>query len=61
VSRDKKGAGVLEEIRLSNINKEGLLKNELPKGDLRGVATTLLRVISTSNGNKFFFLSFSIL
>ena len=30
---------------LDSINKEGLLKNKLPKGDLRGVATKVLRVV----------------
>ena len=38
--------GVLEENRLGSINKEGLLKKELSKGDIGGVATILLRVIS---------------
>jgi len=33
---------------LDNINKKGLLKNKLPKGDVRGVATKLLKVISLS-------------
>jgi len=33
---------------LGSINKEVLLKNKLPKGDLRGAATKLLRVISLS-------------
>jgi len=37
---------VLKKSRLGNINKEGLLKNKLPKGDLRGAITKLLRVIS---------------
>ena len=35
----------MEEKGLGSINKEGLLKNELPKGDLRGAATEVLRVI----------------
>jgi len=47
--------GVLEEIKLGSINKEGLLKNKSPKGDLRGVTTILLRVISTLSRNKSFF------
>ena len=38
--------GVLKESRLGNIDKEGLLKKELPKGDLRGAITELLRVVS---------------
>jgi len=38
--------GVLKESRSGNINKKGLLKNESPKGDLRGAITELLRVIS---------------
>jgi len=42
--------GVLEESRLGNINKEGSLKNELPKGDLRGAITKLLGVISLTGG-----------
>jgi hypothetical protein len=36
----------VEEKGLGNINKEGLLKNKLPKGDLGGVITKLFRVIS---------------
>jgi len=37
----------LEEIRLGSINKEELLKKELPKGDIGGrTPTELLRVIS---------------
>ena len=40
--------GVLEENRLGSINKEGSLKNEPPKGDLRGAATKLLKVVSLS-------------
>jgi len=36
---------VLKENRLGSINKEGLLKNELPKGDLGGVTAKLLRLI----------------
>jgi len=42
--------GVLEESRSGNINKEGLLKNKSPKGDLRGVIAELLRVISLIGG-----------
>jgi len=38
--------GVLEESRLGNINKEGSLKNKLPKGDLREAIAELLRVVS---------------
>ena len=44
--RYKKGIGVLEEIRLGSINKKGLLKKGSSKGDIRGVTTELLRVIS---------------
>ena len=44
--RYKKGKGVLEEIRLGSINKEGLLKKELSKGDIGGTATLLFGVIS---------------
>ena len=43
--RYKKGIEVLEEIRLDNINKEGLLKKELPKGDIGGIATLVFRVV----------------
>jgi len=42
--------GVLEESRLGNINKEGSLKKESPKGDLRGAIAELLRVISLVGG-----------
>jgi len=35
----------LEENRLGSINKEGLLKNKLPKGDLAGATAKLLRLI----------------
>jgi len=42
--------GVLEESRLGNINKEGLPKNKLPKGDLRGAIAELLRVVSLIGG-----------
>ena len=46
-----KGIGVLEESRLGNI-KKGLLKDEIiPKGDLRGATTMLLRVVFFS-GNS---------
>jgi len=38
--------GVLEERRLGNINKKGLLKNKSPKGDLRGAIAKLLKVVS---------------
>jgi len=38
----------LEENRLGSINREGLLKNKLLKGDLEGAATALFRVISYS-------------
>ena len=37
---------MLKENRLGSINKEELLKNKLPKRDLRGAATKLFRVIS---------------
>jgi hypothetical protein len=47
--RYKKGIGVLEESSLGSINKERLLKNKLPKRDLRGVAAELVRVVSFSN------------
>jgi len=42
--------GVSEESRLGSINKEGLPKNKLPKGDLRGAIAELLRVISLVGG-----------
>jgi len=42
--------GVLEESRLGSINKEELLKNKLPKGDLRGVIAKLLGVVSLIGG-----------
>jgi len=42
--------GVLEESRLGNINKEGLPKNELPKGDPRGAIAELLGVVSLAEG-----------
>jgi len=44
----QKGIGVLKEIRLGSINKKELLKNKLPKGDLRKVVAKLLRSISFS-------------
>jgi hypothetical protein len=40
----------LEENRLGNINKEGLLKNELPKGDLGGATAELFRLVPYSRG-----------
>jgi len=48
--RYRKGTGVLKESRLGNINKEGSLKNKLPKGDPRGAITKLLGVISLVEG-----------
>jgi len=48
----KKGIGVSEEIRLGSINKEELLKNKLPKGDLRRAVTKVLRSISFSIRRK---------
>ena len=47
--RYKKGIGVLEESKLGSINKEGLLKKELSKRDIRGVATPIFGVISFPN------------
>ena len=47
--RYKKGIGVLEEIRLGSINKEGLLKKELSKGDIGGIATLVFGVVSFPN------------
>ena len=41
----KKGIGVLKEIRLDSINKEGLLKKELSKGDIGRATTPVFRVI----------------
>jgi len=38
--------GVLEEKRLESINKEELLKNKLPKGDLRGATADVFRIVS---------------
>jgi hypothetical protein len=46
--RYRKGIGVLEEKGLGSINKEGLLKNKSPKGDLRGLTTKVFRVVSLS-------------
>ena len=37
----------MEEIRLGSINKEILVNEKLPKGDLRGAATILLRALSS--------------
>jgi len=48
--------GVLKESRLGNINKEGLPKNKLPKGDLKGAIAKLLRVISLAEGKPIFLL-----
>jgi len=57
--RYKKGIEVLKEIRLGSINKEGLLKNKSPKGDLRRVVAELLRSISFSARREFIFLLLS--
>ena len=38
----------MEENRLGSINKEGLLKNKLPKGDLRGTPSKVFRAVSLS-------------
>jgi len=46
--RHRKGIGVLEENRLGSINKEGLLNNELFKGDLREAPANVFGVISLS-------------
>ena len=46
----------MEEIRLGSINKEGLFKNKLLKGDLGGIATKPLRLISFPNREKSFLL-----
>ena len=46
--RYKKGIGVLEENRLGSINKEGLLKNKSPKGDLKGAPAKVFGVVSLS-------------
>jgi len=40
----------LEENRLGNINKEGSLKNKLPKGDPGRATAELLRVIPFIGG-----------
>jgi len=40
----------LEEKGLESINKEELLKNKLPKRDLKGAATKVLRVILPVRG-----------
>ena len=45
----KKGIRVLEEISLGSINKEGLLKKELSKGDIGETATKLFRILSFPN------------
>jgi len=42
----------LEENGSGSINKEKLLKNKLPKGDLRGAPTNIFRVISLSIGRE---------
>ena len=42
-------SGILEEKGLGSINKEGLLKKELAKGDIGGTTTKLLRVVSFPN------------
>ena len=47
--RYKKGIEVLEEIRLGSINKKGLLKKELSKGDIGETATLVFRVIPFPN------------
>ena len=41
----KKGIGVSEEIRLGSINKKGLLKKELSKGDIGRATTLVFRVV----------------
>jgi len=48
--------GVLKESRLGSIKKE-LLKDKLPKGDLRGATTILLRVVSFSRSSTYLLLS----
>jgi len=40
---------------LGSINKKGLLKNILPKGDLRRAVTKLLGSISSLEKNPFFY------
>jgi len=47
----------LEENGLGSINKEELLKNKLPKGDLRGALAKVFRVISLSIRRESVFLS----
>jgi len=42
----------LEESRSGSSNKEGLLKNELPKGDLRGAIAELLGVVFLVGGES---------
>jgi len=54
--RYKKGIGVSEEIRLGSINKKELLKNKLPKGDLRRAVAKLLRFISFPTRRESVFL-----
>jgi len=46
--RYRKGIRVLEENRLGSINKKESLKNELPKGDLRGAPADVFRVVFLS-------------
>jgi len=48
-----------KEIRLGSINKEGLLKNKLPKGNLRRVVAELLGSISFSIRRESVFLLLS--
>jgi len=48
--------GVLEESKSGNINKEGSLKNKLPKGDLKGAIAKLLRVVSLIEGEPILLL-----
>ena len=48
--------GILKEIRLKSINKETLANKKLPKGDLKGAATTLLRAFSSANKKELVFL-----
>jgi len=51
--------GVLKENGLGSINKEGLLKNKLPKGDLRGAPANIFRVVSLSIKREFVLLLLS--
>jgi len=44
----QRSASKLLQKGLGSINKKGLLKNKLPKGDLRGAAAKVLKVISLS-------------